>query len=93
MARLTLLLLALSLATLSANPRDADARTPATNALPTTAERLAHPVTLARCGGARIVEWKPTRTLEADTALSPEGVKVLEQTCRIAYERYGAFLR
>jgi hypothetical protein len=63
------------------------------NALPTAAERLAQPIVLAHCGGARIVEWRATATLMAETQPSADAVALIDATCRRAMEMYPAFLR
>ncbi len=71
-----------------------DGRPPATrfDALPRTSERLSHPIWLPHCG-MRIVEWRSTAALRAETTMSEEAFGVIDRTCRDAFARYGEFLR
>ncbi|MBV9947156.1 MAG: hypothetical protein JOZ69_09935 [Myxococcales bacterium] len=62
------------------------------DALPRPSERLAHPILVPHCG-MQIVEWRPTATLIPETSQSEQGLAVLDDTCRAAFDRYGAFLR
>jgi hypothetical protein len=61
------------------------------DALPKPAERLAQPIWLPHCQ-MRIVEWRSTVVLRSETTPSDPALAVLDDTCRDAYERYGAFL-
>jgi hypothetical protein len=62
------------------------------DALPRTTERLAQPIWLPHCG-MRIVEWRSTSALRAETTASDQALAVLDNTCREAFDRYGEFLR
>ncbi len=62
------------------------------DALPKPAERLAQPIWLPHCQ-MRIVEWRSTVALRSETTPSDPALAVLDDTCRNAYERYGAFLQ
>src|SRR5262249_43952122 len=70
-----------------------DGRPPATrfDALPRTGERLSHPIWLPHCG-MRIVEWRSTAALRAETSMSEDALGVIDRTCRDAFARYGEFL-
>jgi hypothetical protein len=69
-------------------------RSPVTrfDALPRATERLAQPIWVPHCG-MRIVEWRSSTALHAETTLSGAALAVLDDTCREAFERYGDFLR
>jgi hypothetical protein len=71
-----------------------DGRAPATrfDALPRAGERLPQPVWLPHCG-MRIVEWRTTAALRAETTLSDQALKVIDDTCQSAFGRYADFLR
>jgi len=62
------------------------------DALPKPGERLAQPIWLPHCQ-MRIVEWRSTVVLRAETAPSDPALAVLDDTCRDAFERYGTFLQ
>ena len=62
------------------------------DALPRANERLAQPIWLPHCG-MRIVEWRATSALGAETRPSDQALAVLDDTCRQAFDRYGDFLR
>jgi hypothetical protein len=62
------------------------------DALPRTSERLVQPIWLHRCG-MRIVEWRSTSALHAETAPSSQALAVVDDACREAFERYDDFLR
>jgi hypothetical protein len=62
------------------------------DALPGTTEQLARPVWLPHCG-MKIVEWRPTSELRAETTPSEDAYALLDTTCRDAFQRYTAFLR
>jgi hypothetical protein len=62
------------------------------DALPRTSERLAQPVWLPHCG-MRIVEWRSTAALRAETTPNDQAYALIDDTCRDAFERYGDFLR
>jgi len=63
-----------------------------TDALPRAAERLAQPIWLPHCA-MRIVEWRPTSELHAQTTPSEDALTVMDTTCRDAFDQYGDFLR
>ena len=62
------------------------------DALPRPDERLSQPIWLPHCQ-MRIVEWRPTSALRAETTPSDQALAVIDDTCRDAFERYGDFLR
>ncbi len=62
------------------------------DALPEAREQLAQPVWLPHCG-MKIVEWRPTSALRAETTPSENAYALLDATCRDAFQRYTAFLR
>jgi hypothetical protein len=62
------------------------------DALPRIDEQLAQPIRLPHCG-MPIVEWRATPELGAETTASDRALAVVDETCRSAFERYGAFLR
>ncbi len=61
------------------------------DALPRPAERLAQPIWLPHCQ-MRIVEWRTTAMLRPETTPTDSALAVIDDTCRDAYQRYGAFL-
>ena len=62
------------------------------DALPREGERLARPLWLPHCG-MRIVEWRATAALRAETTPSDAALALMDETCRAAFERFGDFLR
>jgi len=62
------------------------------DALPRSAEQLVEPIRLPHCGMA-IVEWRATGALPVETSPSDRALAVVDEACRSAFERYGAFLR
>jgi len=62
------------------------------DALPRAAERLAQPIWVPHCG-MRIVEWRSTSALRAETTPSDRALAVIDDTCRDAFEHYADFLR
>ncbi len=62
------------------------------DALPETTEQLAQPVWLPHCG-MKIVEWRPTSALRAETTPNEGAYALVDATCRDAFQRYNAFLR
>jgi hypothetical protein len=62
------------------------------DALPRPEERLAQPIWLPHCG-MRIVEWRTTAALRAETEASDQALAVIDETCRDSFERYSEFLR
>jgi hypothetical protein len=62
-------------------------------ALPTAAERLPQAIVLPHCGGARIVEWKATGTLMAETQPNADAIAMIDEVCRRAMSEYPAFLK
>ncbi len=62
------------------------------DALPRSGERLGQPIHLPHCG-MPIVEWRATPSLALETAPSDRALAVVDETCRDAFDRYGAFLR
>jgi hypothetical protein len=71
-----------------------DGHSPATrfDALPRASERLPRPLWLPHCR-MRIVEWRPTAALRAETALSDQAMQVIDETCENAFAHYAEFLR
>jgi hypothetical protein len=62
------------------------------DALPRAAERLAAPIWLPHCH-MRIVEWRATAALRAETTPNDQAIAVIDETCREAFGRYDDFLR
>jgi hypothetical protein len=62
------------------------------DALPRKDERLAQPIWIPHCA-MRIVEWRSTSALQAETTPSDQALAVIDDTCRDAFERYGDFLK
>ena len=62
------------------------------DALPRSGERLAEAIALPSCG-MRIVEWRSTQALKPETTPSARALAVLDDACKRAFARYGAFLR
>jgi hypothetical protein len=87
----------LALATLAAlalfaTPSDGRPQATRFDALPRATERLVQPLWLPHCG-MRVVEWRPTSALQAETAVSEKALAVIDDTCEVAIGRYSAFLR
>jgi hypothetical protein len=61
------------------------------DALPRPGERLQQPIWLPHCQ-MRIVEWRTTAMLRSETTPTDSALAVIDDTCRDAYQRYGAFL-
>jgi hypothetical protein len=83
---------ALALVAFVATPSSGGPPASRLDALPDAHEQLAHPIWLPHCG-MRIVEWRPTMALRAETTPSAEAFDLLDETCRVAFEHYTAFLR
>jgi hypothetical protein len=62
------------------------------DALPQPSERLGQPVDLPHCG-MKIVEWRTTSALRAETTPTQQAYAILDDTCREAFDEYAAFLR
>jgi hypothetical protein len=62
------------------------------DSLPRADERLTQPIWLPHCQ-MRIVEWRTTAALRAETTPSDEALAVIDDTCREGFDRYGEFLR
>jgi hypothetical protein len=73
-------------------PSSAGSNSTRWDALPRADERLVEPIRLPHCG-MPIVEWRPTSALPLETTPSARALAVLDDTCRSAFDRYGAFLR
>jgi hypothetical protein len=61
------------------------------DALPLASERLSQPIWLPHCG-MRILEWRSTAALPAETSPGDRAITVLDDTCRAAFVRYSDFL-
>jgi hypothetical protein len=92
--RLARFLACTTIASLAFFARSSDGHAPATrfDALPRAAERLPRPVWLPHCH-MRIVEWRPTAALHAETTLSDQALQVIDETCQTAFAHYAEFLR
>jgi hypothetical protein len=86
-----LALAALSLVAFIETPSSGGSTVTRFDALPRSGERLVQPIWLPHCG-MRIVEWRPTAPLLAETMASDQAFAVLDETCREAFRRYGEFL-
>jgi hypothetical protein len=62
------------------------------DALPQPNERLAQPVWLPHCG-MKIVEWRSTSALKAETTATEQAYQIIDDTCRNAFDQYAGFLR
>jgi hypothetical protein len=62
------------------------------DALPRPDERLTQPIWLPHCQ-MRIVEWRSTDALRAETSPTAQSLAAIDDTCRDAFDRYGDFLR
>jgi hypothetical protein len=62
------------------------------DAEPRPTERLASPIWLRHCA-MQIVEWRPTTELRAETSPNDQGLAVIDETCRRAFDAYPGFLR
>jgi hypothetical protein len=93
-ARLARFLACATVASLAFFARPSDGHSPATrfDALPRAAERLPRPLWLPHCR-MRIVEWRPTAALRAETTLSDQALQVIDETCQNAFAHYSEFLR
>lgn len=93
-SRIARLLACTTLAVVALVATPSSGRSPVTrfDALPRPDERLAQPIWLPHCG-MRIVEWRSTAALRAETTPSDQALAVIDDTCRDAFERYGDFLR
>ena len=75
-----------------ATPSAGGPQTTRFDALPRPAERLAQPIWLPHCG-MRIVEWRSTSALHAETSSSDQALAVIDSTCKDAFARYADFLK
>ncbi len=82
----------LAIVALVATPSLGHAPVTTLDALPRAAERLPQPMWLPNCN-MQIVEWRRTDPLLEETSPSEQALAVLDDTCRDAFARYGAFLR
>jgi len=62
------------------------------DALPQAAEKLSQAIDLPHCG-MKVVEWRTTSALRAETAPTQQALQLLDDTCRDTFDRYAAFLR
>jgi hypothetical protein len=62
------------------------------DALPQPSEQLEQPVWLPHCS-MKVVEWRSTSALRAETAPTEQAYALLDDTCRDAYDQYLGFLR
>jgi hypothetical protein len=83
---------ALALVALVATPSAGGPPVGRLDALPGARERLSEPIWLPHCR-MKIVEWRTTSALRAETTPSPEALALLDDTCRDTFERYISFLR
>lgn len=82
----------LALVVFVATPSAGRPRVTRFDALPRTSERLTQPIELPSCG-MRIVEWRVSPALRAETSPSQQALSVLDDTCRRAFANYRSFLR
>jgi hypothetical protein len=87
-----LALAALAIVGLFATPSDGRPQATRFDALPRMTERLAQPLWLPHCG-MRVIEWRSTSALQAETAATDQALAVIDDTCEVAFSRYSAFLR
>jgi hypothetical protein len=62
------------------------------DALPQSNEQMEQPVYLPHCA-MKVVEWRSTSALKAETAPTEQAYATLDDTCRDAYGQYLGFLR
>jgi hypothetical protein len=62
------------------------------DALPQTAEKLTQSIWLPHCG-MKVVEWRTTAALKAETTATEQAIAILDDTCRDTFEKYADFLR
>jgi|CZKU01.1.fsa_nt_gi hypothetical protein len=62
------------------------------DALPQPSEQLEQPVWLPHCA-MKVVEWRSTSALRAESAPSEQAYALLDDTCRDAYGQFASFLR
>jgi hypothetical protein len=62
------------------------------DALPQPAEKLPQAVWLPHCG-MKVVEWRTTSVLRAETTPTEQAYALLDDTCHDTFDRYTAFLR
>jgi hypothetical protein len=61
------------------------------DALPSSGERLGDAIWLPHCS-MRIIEWRTTSVLRAETTPGDQARGVMDDTCRQAFDHYGDFL-
>ncbi len=62
------------------------------DALPQPAEKLPQSLWLPHCG-MKVVEWRTTAALRAETTPTEQALSLLDDTCRDTFDHYAAFLR
>src|SRR5579859_4274088 len=62
------------------------------DALPQPSEKLSQAIWLPHCG-MKVIEWRSTAALRAETAPTAQALALLDDTCRDTFEQYTSFLR
>jgi hypothetical protein len=62
------------------------------DALPQPGEKLSQAIDLPHCG-MKVVEWRSTSALHAETTPTQQALQTLDDTCRDTFDRYTSFLR
>jgi len=62
------------------------------DSLPQAGEKLTQSIWLPHCG-MKVVEWRTTAALKAETTATEQAITILDDTCRDAFEKYASFLR
>jgi hypothetical protein len=62
------------------------------DALPQPSEKLSQAIWLPHCG-MKVVEWRSTAALRAETTPTAQALALLDDTCRETFDQYTAFLR
>jgi hypothetical protein len=82
----------LALVALVATPSSGGPPVTRFDALPQPAEKLAQAIFLPHCG-MKVVEWRTTSALRAETTPTEQALALLDDTCRDTFDHYAAFLR
>jgi hypothetical protein len=82
----------LALLAFAAKPSAGRSSLSRSDALPRPQERLTQPIWLPHCQ-MRIVEWRPTYALLAETTPTSQSFATIDEACRDAFDRYDDFLR
>jgi hypothetical protein len=82
----------LALVALVATPSSGGPPVSRFDALPQPGEKLSQALWLPHCG-MKVVEWRSTVALRAETAPTQQALALLDDTCRDTFDQYASFLR